>query len=610
VRYIGGVPSPNTTVHLRGPGVACPSCGAPLALGDRTLGSVSACARCRSVVALVLTGKAGVIELSTQCVRARPDDLPAMIQQRFKVVGPLGGGGEGLVLRVRPLGAARDYALKLAAGEDTQPMVLTSREARIATLLAHDCTVVPLQMGQADGLRFTVQDLVDGEDLASLLKRERPLAIERALEITFQIGLALTHVHRQGYVHCDVKPDNILLDRAGAVRLTDFGITMPTGTWPKGGMIAGTPGYMAPEQIRAEAASPRFDVYALGCVVYEMICGTPPFGSRDPIDLFEAHIAVPPEPMRARRTDVPAALDDLVCRWLAKDPRDRPPDGAALVAELACAARAAGLPEPCEIVPRDGMVRSAPRGQRSLPWRELALASGLLALSACLALPAYPYGGLLASAATAAAMLVWVSGMRRWARATLGDERAFWRIHMVWRPEVEPVPVGITSTLAVLLMAMMFLAIDHRSLWTFWLWLVMFSGPGLVRGSWRMISSGGEDPVPEDGATELLVLPDSQTWRYSLSPAGASGELPSRLMLAPGLNRLELWRHGGAHRVYSVWGGRRPAHQWIRIDDESDGPRLFAEPALPAPRLAALPELGPGPGSAPGSAPEKPPRDR
>lgn len=218
------------------------------------------------------------------------------------------------------------------------------REIALAARLQHPHIVPLLNAGLAGSHLYYTMPLVDGESLRTRMERERPMAFDDIVTILEALARALAYAHEEGVVHRDIKPENVMFFHGQAVVL-DFGIgkalvsasTAETEVLriTQVGMALGTPTYVAPEQAAGDPAlDHRADLYALGVVAYEMITGHPPFASRSPQVVIEAHANKTPEPIQAKRPDVPPALAAVVLRCLAKKPDDRPATGTAIVQAL------------------------------------------------------------------------------------------------------------------------------------------------------------------------------------------------------------------------------------------------------------------------------------
>jgi eukaryotic-like serine/threonine-protein kinase len=265
--------------------------------------------------------------------------LERALADRYVIERELGRGGMATVYLARDLRHDRPVALKLLHSElaATLGPERFQREILLTARLDHPHILPVLDSGTAAGQLWYTMPYVRGESLRDRLRREGQLPIELVLEITRQVSSALDYAHREGVVHRDLKPENILLSE-GQARVADFGVakalTAGEEQLTEAGMAVGTPSYMSPEQATGSAVDARTDVYALGCVVYEMLAGDPPFTGRAPYALLAAQATETPEPISQRRRSVPSPLAALLMRCLEKNPADRPQTAAALLAEL------------------------------------------------------------------------------------------------------------------------------------------------------------------------------------------------------------------------------------------------------------------------------------
>jgi Protein kinase domain len=260
----------------------------------------------------------------------------------YRVETLVGRGGMGVVYRATDLSLERPVALKLIAPElanDERFRARFLREPRLAAALDHPSVVPIYEAGEHEGQLYLAMRYVEGSDLKTLLERDEQLSPERSLSILAQIADALDAAHRRGLVHRDVKPGNVLLDEDGHAYLTDFGISKQRGGESTDtGRVVGTLDYLAPEQIRGEDVDGRADCYALACVLYECLAGTPPFRRGTEAETLWAHMQEAPAPLPDH-----AALNPVLDRALAKAREDRPESCAELVEE---ASGALGLAAP------------------------------------------------------------------------------------------------------------------------------------------------------------------------------------------------------------------------------------------------------------------------
>lgn len=250
---------------------------------------------------------------------------------RYRLERLLGQGGMGQVwlAHAEPAGGRPGgrVALKLLPVELAADQTYRSRFEREAELAArlHDSHIVPIHThGALDGRLFIEMEYVEGDDLGRVLRINGPLTPQRAVDIVAQTAAALDVAHRAGLVHRDVKPSNIVVRRDGFVYLIDFGIAHGAGgtALTASGLAVGTWAYMAPERFTGHTDA-RADIYSLGCVLYECLAGTRPFGDTDPARQMHDHLTTTPPSVRALVPGVPMELDRVIARALAKNPDDR-----------------------------------------------------------------------------------------------------------------------------------------------------------------------------------------------------------------------------------------------------------------------------------------------
>jgi serine/threonine protein kinase/streptogramin lyase len=253
----------------------------------------------------------------------------------YRIEAVLGRGGMGVVYLAEDPRLGRKVALKLLPPElavDTKFRERFIRESQIAARLEHPNILPVYEAGEADGQLFIAMRYVRGADLGSMVAAEGPLDAARAVSIVSDVGAALDEAHREGLIHRDVKPANILLAPSRGpgsperAYLTDFGVTRRTTSQSgltKTGQFMGTADYAAPEQIEGKTADTRADVYSLGCVLYHCLAGEPPFARDSEVATMYAHLKDRPPKPSAKRPDLPRGLDSVVATSMAKPPGQR-----------------------------------------------------------------------------------------------------------------------------------------------------------------------------------------------------------------------------------------------------------------------------------------------
>ena len=265
--------------------------------------------------------------------------LQNRIADRYSIERELGRGGMATVFLARDVRHDREVAIKVLHPELSASIGAErfEREIKLAAKLQHPHILGLYDSGEADGLLYYVMPFVKGESLRDRLEREGQLPIEDAVQVTLEVADALGHAHAQGIVHRDIKPENILLS-GGHALVADFGIAR-AATEAGGqkltqtGMAVGTPVYMAPEQAVGDTIGPTADLYSLGCVLYEMLAGEPPFTAKNPQALMARHAMEAVPSVRIVRNTVPEEVEDTIFAAMAKVPADRP-QNASQFAEL------------------------------------------------------------------------------------------------------------------------------------------------------------------------------------------------------------------------------------------------------------------------------------
>ena len=249
---------------------------------------------------------------------------------RYEVIEKVGQGGMAEVYRARDDLLGRDVAVKVLAerlSNDKSFVERFRREAQAAANLSHPNIVSLYDFGNDDAAYFIVMEMIDGRGLEVVITEDGPLLPERAAEIAADVARALERAHTAGLVHRDIKPSNIMITSYGQTKVTDFGIARALGdgeqTMTQTGMVIGTASYLSPEQAQGNPVDARSDVYALGCVLYEMLTGRAPFQGDTPLSIAYKHVREDAEKPSSVNPDVPDALDAITMKALAKNPDNR-----------------------------------------------------------------------------------------------------------------------------------------------------------------------------------------------------------------------------------------------------------------------------------------------
>ncbi len=303
-----------------------------------------------------------------------------ILEDRYRIVSLTGKGGMGEVYRADDLKLEQTVALKFlpqALALDGAALARFHREVRTARQISHPNVCRVFDIGEADGVPFLTMEYVDGEDLASLLRRIGHLPPDKATEIARQICAGLAAAHEFGVIHRDLKPSNVMLDGRGKARVTDFGLAAAAGEFRPEESRAGTPAYMAPEQLAGKEATVRSDLYALGLVLYEVFTGKRAFEASTLAEMARLHEQATPTSPSALIKDLDPIIERVILRCLEKDPAKRPASALQVAAALPggdplAAALAAGE------TPSPEMVAASGEKEGLRPWLAWLCLAGVL----------------------------------------------------------------------------------------------------------------------------------------------------------------------------------------------------------------------------------------
>ena len=305
----------------------CPACGAPLS--DLPTSASGADAE-------TLVASSSPPSLSFGSSQPAAAFAPGeMLAGRYRIVGLLGRGGMGEVYRADDLTLGIPVALKFlpaAAAADPGLVERFRAEVRSARQVSHPNVCRVYDIGEAEGRHFISMEYVDGEDLATLLRRIGRLPAPKAVEIARQVASGLAASHARGILHRDLKPANVMLDGQGQARITDFGLAVSGAAGETD--LAGTPAYLAPERLADEPATEQSDLYALGLLLYELFTGQRPFMAKSLADWRRAHSEQTPSAPSTHSGEIDPAVERLVMQCLEKDPARRPRSAAQVLMAL------------------------------------------------------------------------------------------------------------------------------------------------------------------------------------------------------------------------------------------------------------------------------------
>ncbi len=371
--------------------ITCSGCGAVCSENSRLCSSCGGAISISGTPTLERSATAAGSAATVHPPQSEGFSPGVVLAARYRIVALLGRGGMGEVYRAEDLKLGNVVALKFLPASlqhDTAALARFHAEVRNARQVSHPNVCRVYDIGEVNGRHFLTMEYIDGEDLASLLRRIGRLPPDKALETAHQICAGLSAAHDCGLLHRDLKPANIMLDGRGRVRITDFGLALHHDDATARSEVAGTPAYMAPEQIGKGEASIRTDIYSLGLVFYELFTGHLPYRANTPLEWRRAHLESSPRTPSSVVKDIDPAVESAILRCLQKDPAKRPPSVRQVAAAfpggdpLAAALAAGETPSP-EMVAASGNSEGL---RPLLAW--IMLASVIAAVTACILLSA------------------------------------------------------------------------------------------------------------------------------------------------------------------------------------------------------------------------------
>ena len=262
--------------------------------------------------------------------------------ENYEIIEQIGRGAMGAVYKARQVSLNRTVALKILPpklASDKNYIVRFLREAKLAAKLNHENIIYVIDVGESQGVYYYAMEYIQGRTVKEMVESDGAFSERQTVEVALQVCSALDHAYSYGIVHRDIKPANIMVTDEGVVKLCDFGLARRVDIEGAGdgGTIAGTPFYIAPEQIRNERLDSRADIYALGATLYYMTTGRPPFVSKSVVVVMTKHLAERPAPPRQRGAHISRYLDAIILKCLQKRPQERfqtPSEMAGLLGKL------------------------------------------------------------------------------------------------------------------------------------------------------------------------------------------------------------------------------------------------------------------------------------
>jgi serine/threonine protein kinase len=309
----------------------CPECG------HENPDSARFCSKCG--VRFKAYEEISLADTRAHAAYMRRSVIGSKFADRYEILEDLGEGGMGRVYRVIDKQIDEEVALKVLRPEiaaDEKTIDRFRNELKLARKISHANVCRMYHLGIEDDIPYITMEYVSGEDLGAVIRRKGRLDVKEAVTLAGQVSAGLAEAHRLGVVHRDLKPQNIMIDRAGRARILDFGIarTVETTGSTETGMFIGTPDYMSPEQVSGQHVDQRSDIYSVGIILFEMLTGRRPFLGDTPLAIALKHKTAPPPDPRELNPGIPEALGRVILKCLEKEPEKRYADGKELFEEL------------------------------------------------------------------------------------------------------------------------------------------------------------------------------------------------------------------------------------------------------------------------------------
>jgi eukaryotic-like serine/threonine-protein kinase len=263
-----------------------------------------------------------------------------IIGSRYQILSTIATGGMAVIYKAQDLVLERKVALKVLKKELSQDELFQNRfrsEAKASAKLVHPNIITTFDFGFDSDHLYIVMEYIDGTDLKTIINKNNPINISQSLDYLLQASNGLGFAHKSGFVHCDVKPQNMLVSKSGILKITDFGISRALETISREeryDVVWGSPYYFSPEQANGKPPSPATDIYSLGIIAYELVAGKLPFLGEDSTELAKMHRSAPPIPPIDINPNVPKSFNLTILKALSKDPADRFQNGEEFYKEL------------------------------------------------------------------------------------------------------------------------------------------------------------------------------------------------------------------------------------------------------------------------------------